>query len=762
MADGSIHIDTKLDESGLKSGIAKMQGTVASGADKVGSAIKAGLTAATAAFGSAAAGVGVLTKAIVANYAEYEQLVGGVDTLFKTSSGMLMDYASNAWKTAGLSANQYMTTATSFAASLLQSLKNDTVKAAEVTEMAITDMSDNANKMGTDMAMIQNAYQGFAKQNYTMLDNLKLGYGGTKEEMKRLLADAQKLTGVKYDITNLNDVYQAIHVIQTELGITGTTAKEASTTISGSANAMKAAWSNMMVGMADDSQNFDQLLDNLLYSIEVFAGNIIPRVETSLMGVATLIDRLAPIIIERLPGLASTLLPQLLKTAGSIVGALASAMPGMLQAIITTVQAVGPQLISQGVNLLASVAQGMQKGLPNFVGQFEKIISGIGNVVSKNLPSIIKSGISILSSLTQGIIKSIPSITKVGVQIISSLTKSVNTGSGDFIKKALDLVEEFADKLIDNVPKILAAGLDLMKSLVQGIANGLPTLIQRVPGIISKFASVINDNAPTVLKAGWDMLVTLGKGIINAIPTLVKNIPQIFKAIWDVWQAINWLQLGTKVITGLVNGIKSLFGSVGSVAKSLGDKLTSVFTALPNKFLDIGKNIISGLWNGIKNAFSSLTSKVTGLFSGLVSSIKSSLGIHSPSTLFRDVVGKNIGLGVKVGIDRTQPDISRAMSNLVDPGKAVSRVSRMKASVGDHVSGMTFSAATKALSSAASVNNPKSPTADAIAKAIWDKAPPMVVDLDGNKVGEIIEPRVSDIQAEKAESMNRRNGFVFA
>ena len=238
-ADGSVLIDTKLDSKGLEDGL-KGLGSTAQKA--LSAAAKAGTAAITAAAAGVVKNIGA---AAIQSYGEYEQLVGGVETLFKGSADTVQEYAANAYKTSGLSANDYMETATSFAASLLQSLGGDTEKAAQVTEMAINDMSDNANKMGTDMSAIQYAYQGFAKQNYTMLDNLKLGYGGTKKEMERLLADATKISGVKYDISNLNDVYQAIHVIQENLGITGTTALEAATTIQGSAAMMKAAWQNM-------------------------------------------------------------------------------------------------------------------------------------------------------------------------------------------------------------------------------------------------------------------------------------------------------------------------------------------------------------------------------------------------------------------------------------------------------------------------------------------------------------------------------------
>ena len=251
----------------------------------LGTVAKTTATMVTAATGAVAA----LTKASVEQYAEYEQLVGGVETLFKNSSDKVMEYANNAYKSAGMSANEYMNTITGFAASLLQGLGGDTEKAAQIGNMAVEDMSDNANKMGTSMEMIQNAYQGFAKQNYTMLDNLKLGYGGTKEEMQRLLADASKLSGVEYSIGNFSDIIEAIHVVQTELGITGTTALEASTTIEGSFNSMKSAWTNLLTGMADDNANFDVLVDNLVNSMSSFGQNLLPRVEIAINGISQLL-----------------------------------------------------------------------------------------------------------------------------------------------------------------------------------------------------------------------------------------------------------------------------------------------------------------------------------------------------------------------------------------------------------------------------------------------------------------------------------------
>ena len=273
-----ITLDTGEYEDGLKDAERKTS--------KFADTLKNGLATAAkigaAAIGTAATGISALVKSSVDAYANYEQLVGGVETLFKTSSDKVMEYAANAYETAGMSANEYMETVTSFSASLLQSLDGDTAAATEKANLAISDMSDNANKMGTSMEMIQNAYNGFAKQNYTMLDNLKLGYGGTKEEMQRLLDDAEKLSGQKYEISNLNDVYSAIHVVQTELGITGSTATEASTTIQGSINQMKSAWENFVAGLMDSNADISALTDNLVNSIVIAGKNILPAILTFL------------------------------------------------------------------------------------------------------------------------------------------------------------------------------------------------------------------------------------------------------------------------------------------------------------------------------------------------------------------------------------------------------------------------------------------------------------------------------------------------
>ena len=368
-----------------KTNLSKLSDGIDKIVDGVGKfALKMGIaTAKTVAAGAAAATAGIvaLGSAAVKSYAEYEQLIGGVDTLFGEAAGTMLKNANEAYKTAGLSANNYMSTVTSFSASLINSLGGDTVKAAEMADQAIIDMADNANKMGTDMTMIQNAYQGFAKQNYTMLDNLKLGYGGTQEEMKRLLKDAEKLTGKKYDISNFADVTEAIHAIQVEMGIAGTTAKEASETIQGSALAMKSAWHNFVTGMADDNADFDQLLDNLLDSVRTFLGNIIPRIKKMLPRLVQGLVEIAKAIGKDLPGILNELLPALVEGAADLLGS----MWDVLKANAGTLKTIGMGIIKAiyegftGEEMPEDMFNTIKGKIDEVVEAAKKILSGLVN-----------------------------------------------------------------------------------------------------------------------------------------------------------------------------------------------------------------------------------------------------------------------------------------------------------------------------------------------------------------------------------------------
>lgn len=384
---------------------------------------KTGLAAAAkvgaAAVGAAATGIAVLTKNALNNYAEYEQLVGGVDTLFKDSSAKVQEFAANAYKTAGLSANEYMDTVTSFSASLLQSLGGDTEAAADMANVAITDMSDNANKMGTDMASIQNAYQGFAKQNYTMLDNLKLGYGGTKEEMQRLINHANELNAAQgkytdYSIESYADIVSAIHDVQVEMGIYGTTAKEASTTIQGSVSSMKSAWGNLLVGIADDNADFKTLTEQFVDSLVTVGENIIPRINIIIQGLTqliteasqTIIPMAVQILLENLPSIVAAGMDLIIALVSGIldnIDMLIDCVLEMVDVIVDKLIDNLPKLIEGGIRLIAALASGLIRAIPNLVSKIPQIISSIEIGIINGIPEIFDVGKNIVEGLWNGI-----------------------------------------------------------------------------------------------------------------------------------------------------------------------------------------------------------------------------------------------------------------------------------------------------------------------------------------------------------------------
>ena len=528
--------------------------------------------------GSAMLDVG---KQALNSYADYEQLVGGVETLFKDSAGVVENYANNAYKTAGLSANEYMETVTSFSASLLQSLGNDTSKSAEYADRAIIDMSDNANKMGTDMSMIHCAYQGFAKQNYTMLDNLKLGYGGTKTEMQRLIDDANKVKEANGEMANLSiesfaDITEAIHIIQDEMGITGTTAKEASETISGSIGSMKSSWQNLLTGLANGNADINGLINNLVDSVITACDNILP-----------VVDQIAQSVMAVLPEILNKIIENL------------------------------PKFLEAGTNILNSLISGISQNLPAIMNAVMTIVTTIINTLVQNLPQILQMGIQIIVSLIQGIAEQLPTL----------------------IPQIIDAVILMAETLIDNIDLIIDAGIQLIIGLAEGLLNALPTLIDKIPVIIDKLVTAIVDNLPKIIQMGIELTVKLAVGIIQAIPQLVAKIPQI--------------------ISSLVNGLARGFGNLVSMGGQLLGKVKDGIVKGISGMLDIGKNIVKGLWNGISNAKDWVLDKIKGFGKSVLNGIKGIFGIHSPSTVFRDEVGKNLALGLGEGFTEEMDDVNK-------------------------------------------------------------------------------------------------------
>ncbi|WP_418756652.1 phage tail protein [Gemmiger sp.] len=468
-----ISLDSSEYEKGLKnakssaSGLTGLFGKVGSAASTVGKGIfnvatnvaKVSVAATTA----GAAAVSALTTLAVNSYADYEQLVGGVETLYKTSADKVQQYAADAYKTAGLSANEYMNTATTFAAALVSSLGGDTEQAAELANTAIGDMSDNANKMGTDMESIQNAYNGFSKQNYTMLDNLKLGYGGTKQEMQRLLDDANKLNAAqgnytKYSIDSYADVVSAIHDVQNAMGITGTTSKEASTTIQGSVNATKSAWSNLVTGIADDNANFEQLISNFVDSATTAASNILPRIEAALNGAAKLIESLVPPIMAELPSLIETVLPQLAQSAVNIV-----------QTLVTGISANAAQLIDSAIQIITVLGNGIYQMLPTVAQSALQIVLTLVSKLNENLPQMLDTAGQMLIAFVEGVSEHLPDIMLAAASIVETLLTY-------FIEHLPDIVEgamQMGDAVIDGIIDGISAAWDSLVSWFNGLWDNL-------------------------------------------------------------------------------------------------------------------------------------------------------------------------------------------------------------------------------------------------------------------------------------------------
>lgn len=433
----------------------------------------------------AAAGIGKIISDSINLGGALQQSLGGVETLFKDSADTVKEYAAQAYRTVGLSANDYMEQTTSFAASLLSSVSQDTNAAAQLANMAMVDMADNANKMGTDMQDIQNAYQGFAKQNYTMLDNLKLGYGGTQAEMQRLLNDATKISGVKYDLGNLADMYSAIHIIQQEMDITGTTAKEAATTLTGSFAAMKAAAENVM-GNWSTGADLTEPLQALADTAQTF-----------------LVDNLLPMI--------------------------------------------------------------------------GNVLAGIPEIVYSLVPELLQTGTELLSSLAQGFTEGIP----------------------EFFSTALPQLLAFTDQLRDNAASFVDAGLNLITQLINGLIAGLPDLIAYVPDIIINICGIINDNMPKILGEGVAIIVQLVVGIVKAVPDLLANWKKILQAVLSVISAINWLNIGKNILTGVASGVKSMGTSMLNAFKGGFSSALAWIKSLPSQAVQWGKNLIQSFINGL-------------------------------------------------------------------------------------------------------------------------------------------------------------------
>lgn len=523
-----------------------------------GSTIKKGFALAAkagiATISAASAGIGAIVKSSASAYADYEQNIGGVETLFKDNADTIVKYASEAYKTAGISANDYMQNVTSFSASLLQGLGGDTAQAAEIANEAMVDMSDNANKMGTDISSIQNAYQGFAKQNYTMLDNLKLGYGGTQAEMARLINDSGVLgDSIKVDEKTVNSVsfdkmIEAIHKVQTDLDITGTTSKEAATTVSGSLGSVKAAWANLMAGMGDKNADLKNLIKEMVNTVKTFAKNIMPVIKQALSGVTTLISELAPDIAAELPQLVSDLLPQLIEAGTQIFQALVKGISDNIGTItqaaisaITTIataliQNTGP-LVQALATIITTIAQALPTILPDLTEAIKQQMPLILQAILDSLPAIIECATQIIVTIAETLANNINLIVDGAVKIIDTLAMSLS--DSDTAKKlteaAFKIVFTLTKEIVKNLPDILADGILIAVELIKGIAQGMVDYFAPVSDALSDMLIDLTD----WFSRKWDDFKEWGSDMIQAFIDGIKEKWQSLKdTVCDVASSV--------------------------------------------------------------------------------------------------------------------------------------------------------------------------------------------------------------------------------
>ena len=595
-SDGTLKFDTSLDTGGLQSGMGK----VASVAQQaLGVFTGQMMTRAVDALAN-------LGKSALDSVGQLEQNVGGVETLFGDAADAVIASADRAYQTAGMSANDYMSTVTSFSASLLQSLGGNTEEAAKVADMAIIDMADNANKMGTSMDMIQNAYQGFAKQNYTMLDNLKLGYGGTKTEMERLLADAEKLTGVKYDINNLNDVYQAIHAVQEEMGITGTTAKEAASTLEGSMASAKAAWDNFMNGSGDA----DQLAD----AFATAADNIVKNLAEIIPRFAETLPALGGAIIAQIPGLVAAIVPAVLSAGQSVLK--------QLQDAVLDFDFAGTA--DKVVQMITGFIEG--DGLGSLLDTLVTIFTGIVNGISSMLPSLLPALIELISYVVTSLLDQLPAILDCALELILGLAQGILAALPVLIEALPEVISSIVEFLISAVPQIIDAGIELLMALVDALPVIIDALVDALPQIIRATVTALIAAAPQIAKAGIKLLGALIEAIPVIVVELAKAVPDIVAAIIDVLAELPGLigEVFAEIVTDLVEWGQQMLSNASMAMSNMLSQVSSIIQELPgkiwthlvnavNKVVAWGQQMVSNASTAASNMLSKVSSTLQQL-----------------------------------------------------------------------------------------------------------------------------------------------------
>ena len=682
--------------------------------------------------GAVVTGAVGLVKQVSSSYGELQQSIGGIETLFGDSAQKVIENANNAYTTAGISANEYMQQVTSFSASLLQSLGGDTEKAANAADMAVRDMADNANKMGTSMESIQNAYQGFSKQNYTMLDNLKLGYGGTKSEMERLLKDAEKISGVKYDISNLNDVYSAIHVIQQELGITGTTALEAGETIEGSFNSLSASWENFIAGLGNPDADMKQIVDNLAKGLSGAINNVIPVINNMVSVLPTVMDAiigavndLAPTFIETFTTLITQVIDGIVKLLPTIIPLVIDTLESVINALVSNL----PQIIDAVILLVTEVIKALSDMLPELIPAVVQAIIDISNSLIENLPTILDAVLQLVLGVADGLIQALPIIIDALPQIIDGIVQFLITATPQIVNASIQLfmaiVEAFpqiSQAVVSNLPQIILGivdGLlnlkttifDCAVNLFMALLDGLKTIITNTVEYIPKFIeAVVNvvQQLPGKLQNYWNNIIDKtksffsdfiskasegAKGFVDKIKEFISALPEkmgywldfvlgkVAKFVTEFPAKAK--EAGQNFVNSLINFIKNLPDKIHNLlttivtkvaewgsnlattgkngATKLWNSIVDTLKNLPDKMLNLGKNLVEGIWNGITNAKDWLKEKISGFAGGVVDGFKDALGIHSPSRVMKEEVGKPIADGVGEGISENMEYVMQGL-----------------------------------------------------------------------------------------------------
>ncbi len=712
-------------EDEASSALDKVAGDAKSIASSIGSGLATAAKVGAAGIAAAAGAVTALTTASVKNYAEYEQLVGGIDTLFADSSAKVQEYAANAFLTAGMSANDYMDTVTSFSASLLQGLGGDTDKAAEIANRAITDMSDNANKMGTSMEAIQNAYQGFAKQNYTMLDNLKLGYGGTASEMARLindsgvLGDQMTVTAKTVNDVSFDKIIEAIGVMQDRMGITGTTAAEAASTIQGSISSMQSAWQNLLTGISDENADLGALTANLIESVATVADNLVPRIGQALSGVAEAFQNLTGIDISGFTGALQSAISGVVETVGELTAAFqADGISGAIDVLIGKfAELTGIDLSGFADSLKSAFSgEGLQQAADTIGSLFAPfkeslgpVISAIGSAIGGFIETVkgvnagaALSGISeALGGLFGAFASRLPGVIKsVGDALNSFLGFLLNLGAGPLATIAeavINMLSPFVAGLGDIITKVAEALSALFSYANEKVSGPL----QQLADAMNRLVAPISEDVAQIIYDIAAALVSIAKFIAERVIDAFSQLADIFAkvvdflnpfltGIFEIGAAItNFVRLlfdsnvsikdtmyafGKIFATG-INTVLKLWEHLWSTVKSLGESFVEWFMGLPSRFVEIGKNIVEGIKNGILGAWEGLKGFVSGLWDGLFNSSKKDNEIHSPSKRYAKI-GAYLAQGVALGWAEAFGGVESAVSASYD------RLARVGASTG--------------------------------------------------------------------------------